>query len=543
MTREKMTARKNVPPIGMIAVLTAVAVGVTLLPARVNAQGSRSESPRFQEPGETTGAVPVAVIARNGVPTQDRLRGVYMEGGELYLRLYDLGSYLGASDRWDIKNKYVLSIDNRELRFTIGSPFVIIDNQYNQSVNMPREVVLHRGDFYAPATGIASILSRFTGRNCEYLREQEWLNYGGSGLNVLGITIEHHQNQGTEVEILTTEPIVYEHYSSEADGWLYLTLTGARADVAALKRTRGVGLVRRVEVEELRDDVLQIGFRLSNRYSETPDFYPTGDGIIFALRNSVAGERVAASSDRMTPTHRGGIQTVIIDPGHGGKDPGAIGPSGLQEKGVVLDIGRRLRDLLQRDPRTSEMTVIMTRDDDTYIPLPDRYGQANSNQGDLFISIHVNAWHDPTVNGFMTFFLAEAKNDDARQMAQFENSVVRFEDANPALSIDAGEPMLAAVLGELISTKYLEESQVFAGIVQDELTGRVRHQVRSRKVDQAGLLVLNGASMPSVLVETAFITNVAEENFLRQNSFKNRVAEALHEAIIAYKSRVEVPPN
>ncbi len=143
----------------------------------------------------------------------------------------------------------------------------------------------------------------------------------------------------------------------------------------------------------------------------------------------------------------------------------------------------------------------------------------------------------------MTFFLAEAKNDEARQMAQFENSVVRYEDTNPALSIDAGEPMLAAVLGELISTKYLEESQVFAGLVQDELTGRVRHQVRSRQVDQAGLLVLNGASMPGVLVETAFITNVAEENFLRQNSFKNRVAEALHEAIIAYKSRVEVPPN
>ncbi len=534
--------RKIFQKIGMMFALTAVMAGVMLTPARVDAQGGQREFPQLQEREEITGAVPVAVIARNGVPTQDRLRGVYMEGGELYLRLYDLGTYLGASDRWDIKNKYELTIDNRELRFTIGSSVVIVDSKYNQAVNMPRPVVLHRGDFYAPATGVASILSRFTGRNCEFLPEREWLNYGGSGLNVLGITITHHQNQGTEVEILTTEPVLYEHFS-DPEGWLYLTLSGARADVAALKRTQGAGLVRRVDVNELRDDVLQIGFRLSRRYSETPVFYPTESGIIFALRNAVAGELVEASSDRMAAPRLGGIRTVIIDPGHGGKDPGAIGPTDLQEKEVVLDIGLRLRDLLQRDPRTSDMTVIMTRDDDTYIPLPDRYGLANSNQGDLFISIHVNAWHDPAVNGFMTFFLAEAKNDEARQMAQFENSVVRYEDTNPALSIDAGEPMLAAVLGELISTKYLEESQVFAGLVQDELTGRVRHQVRSRQVDQAGLLVLNGASMPGVLVETAFITNVAEENFLRQNSFKNRVAEALHEAIIAYKSRVEVPPN
>jgi N-acetylmuramoyl-L-alanine amidase len=100
--------------------------------------------------------------------------------------------------------------------------------------------------------------------------------------------------------------------------------------------------------------------------------------------------------------------------------------------------------------------------------------------------------------------------------------------------------MLRGILGELISTKYLEESQVFAGLVQDELRGRIRHQVRDRRIDQGPFLVLNGASMPSVLVEIAFISNRAEENFLRQNSFKNKVAEALHAAVISYRERVEV---
>ncbi|MFC1628805.1 N-acetylmuramoyl-L-alanine amidase, partial [Gemmatimonadota bacterium] len=534
--------RANFRSIRVGTAMMAVLAYVAFMPSPVGAQGTRDLPRQLQDRDETVGGIPIAVIARNGTPTQDRLRGVYMEGGELYLRLYDLGLYLGASDRRDIKNKYVLTIENRELRFTIGSPVVIVDNQHNQAVNLPQPVVLHRGDFYAPAAGIASILTRFTGRNCEYVRDQEWLNYGGTGLNVLGITITHRQNQGTEVEIHTTESIVYEHFS-EAEGWLYITLTGARADVAALKRTRGVGLVNRVEVNELRDDVLQIGFRLSRRYTEEPDFYPAENAIFFVLRDAAAGDRVDASTDRMAAPRLGGIQTVVIDPGHGGKDPGSVGGTGLLEKDVVLDIALRLRDLLQQDPRTADIDIVMTREDDTFIPLPDRFRSANERKGDLFISIHTNSWHDPSVSGFMTFFLAEAKNDEARQMAQLENSVLKYEDTNPALSIDAGEPMLAGILGELISTKYLEESQVFAAMVQDELTGRIRHQVPSRKLDQAPFLVLNGASMTSVLVETAFISNRAEENYLRQNSFKNRVAEALHEAVIAYRSRVEVPPN
>lgn len=541
MDNRSLSAKRSCRAIRVMAAMVVVLASVALVPSHADAQGTGSVPRQFQDRDETAAGAPMAIIARNGVPTQDRLRGVYMEGGELYLRLYDLGLYLGARDRRDIKNKYELTIDNRQLRFTIGSPVVIVDNQPDQAVNLPHPVILHLGDFYAPAAGIASLLTRFTGRNCEYLQEQEWLNYGGTGLNVLGISITHRQDQGTEVEIFTTETLVYEHFS-EAEGWLYITMTGARADVAALKRTRGVGLVRRVEVNELRDDVLQIGFRLSRSYKEIPDFYTTGNGILFVLRTAAAGERVDASTDRMAAPRRGGIQTVIIDPGHGGMDPGGVGGSGLLEKDVVLDIALRLRDLLQRDPRTADINVIMTREDDTFIRLEDRYGKANENKGDLFLSIHVNSWHDPAVSGFMTFFLAEAKNDEARQMAQFENSVLKYENTSQALSIDIGEPMLAGILGELISTKYLEESQVFAATVQDEMTGRIRHQVMPRKLDQAGFLVLNGASMPSVLVETAFISNRAEENFLRQNSFKNRVAEALHEAIIAYKNRVEVPP-
>lgn len=496
---------------------------------------SRQQTIEVRGPQETEGAV----IARNGVPTQERLRGVRLEGGELYLRLHDLANYLGARDRWDIKNKYELFIEERRLKFTLGSSVVIIDNQPSQAVNLPRSVELHRGALYAPADGIATLLTAFTGKECEYLSRQGWLNYGGIGLNVLGIRLTHRPEQGTEVEILMTEPLNYDTFS-QAEGMLNITFEGARADVAALRRVQGKGLVRKIEIYEQRDNVLQISFRLSHSYRDTPVFYNTNEGLLFVLRSSATGERLEESRSTFPVAPAFGISTVVIDAGHGGEDPGSVGPTGLKEKDVALDIARRLHELFRRDPRTQDINVIMTRDSDEFIPLSQRWKQANEEKGDLFISIHTNSFQDPSVNGFMTFFLAEAKNDEARQIAAYENSVLRYEENSRALQIDVDEPMLRGILGELISTKYLEESQVLAGLIQDELRGRIRHQVRDRRIDQAGFLVLNGASMPGVLVEIAFISNRAEENFLRQNSFKNKVAEALHAAVISYRERVEV---
>ena len=478
-----------------------------------------------------------AMLAYNGVPTARRLRGVYLDGGTLYLRLSDLGGYLSSQDRFDLKNKYVMRIADREVKFTLGSAAVIIDSGQAPSVNMPAPVRLHRGVLYAPAEGVAAVLSAFTGRPVEWLADREWLNYGGSGFNVLGIEINHVADQGTSVTILTTEPLLYETFS-QGDGVLNVTLQGAQADLAALRNVQGRGLIRRVQVFEQRDDVLQVSFHLSRRFQDAPEIHRAPNGLLFVLRNAAAGDRVDPARTAEIPRAQR-ITTDIIDAGHGGKDPGSIGPSGLQEKDVALDIALRLKERFEKDPATSDITVVMTRTTDVYIPLARRYQIANEAHGDLFVSIHANAVTDRSANGFMTFFLAEAKNDESRQIAALENSVVELDQNNAALQI-AGGDILKGILGELISTKYLEESQQLAGIIQDEMTNRIRTQVRPRRVDQAGFLVLNGAYMPSVLVEVAFISNRAEESYLRQNSFKNNVAEALHAAVKTYRERVEI---
>ena len=477
----------------------------------------------YQEQG------PSAIIARNGVPTRERLRGTYLDGGVLYLRLSDLRNYLSARDRFDFKNKYELMVGNRNLKFTLGSTSVIVDSEQDRSVNLPRPVTLHRGMLYAPASGIADVLTAFTGRECEYLPEREWLNYGGSGLNVLGIEFIDDPQAGTQVTILTTEPLSYEHFTP-GDGVINVTLEGARADVAALRRTQPQGLVRSVEVFELENEILQISFHLSRRYRDRPTFYQISDGIVFVLRQTAAGERLAPGATEATVVSaRKTIQTVIIDAGHGGRDPGSIGPGGLREKEVALDIALRLKERFEKDPRTQDIRVVMTRDSDEFIPLGERTRIANEEQGDIFISIHANSVPEAAVNGFMAFFLADAKNDESRQIAALENSVLDLERTPRAQQIDSGD-FLKGIL----------ESQELAGIIQDELTTKIGREVRPRRLDQGPFWVLNGAYMPAVLVEVAFISNRAEEQYLRQNAFKNKVADAIHEAVIEFRERVEV---
>ena len=534
LNRREPAGRGRVPAAALIAVMTGA---ILLQPDAALGRQMPTDGryPGPQSRGERNAGV---VIARNGVPTDERLRGAYLDGGELYVRLSDLGRYLSARERFDFKNKYELIIGRRRLKFTIGSSAVIVDNEQGRSVNLPRPVRLHRGVLYAPAAGVAAVLTAFTGRQCDYIPEREWLNYGGSGLNVLGIELIDNPQQGTQVTILTTEAISYE-VTSQGDGVINVTLEGARADVSTLRRTRRLGLVNKIEVfDDFSDDVLQISFHLSRRYHDRPTFHQTPEGLVFVLRRSSAGERIDTSGREPTAAPPKTIRTVVIDAGHGGKDPGGIGAGGLQEKEVVLDIARRTQERFQKDPRTRDIRVVMTRDSDVFLSLPRRYQMANEEEGDLFISIHANALADRSVNGFITFFLAEAKNDEARQIAAIENSAVEYEATPRDRQIESGD-LLKGILGELISTKYLEESQELAGIVQDELTTKIGRQVRPRRLDQAGFLVLNGAYMPNILVEVAFISNQAEERFLRQNSFKNKVADAIHEAVIKYQERVE----
>jgi N-acetylmuramoyl-L-alanine amidase len=225
------------------------------------------------------------------------------------------------------------------------------------------------------------------------------------------------------------------------------------------------------------------------------------------------------------------LLTIVLDPGHGGHDTGAIGPTGLMEKDVVLDLAFRLRRLLQD---RLGVRVLMTRTEDVFVPLADRSALANRAKADFLISLHVNAASKRGAVGFETFFFArEPSDNDARASAQRENLVV---ESNGATGKDL-ESLLRTTLADMAVTRDIKESSNLAERLLASLEKILR--VDNRGVKSGPFHVLATAAMPAVLVESAFITNPKEERKLQREEHRQRIADALYEGIAVYKVRYE----
>jgi len=221
---------------------------------------------------------------------------------------------------------------------------------------------------------------------------------------------------------------------------------------------------------------------------------------------------------------------VVIDPGHGGVETGAVGPTGLQEKDVALDLARRLKAVLQQD---SSVGVVLTRDDDRIVPLFERTAIANNNRADLFLSLHLNSAKGRKIFGAETFYLSSGATDDAaRTTAALEN---RAYDMPGAMVKDrALDPDLELVLWDLAQNQYLAQSSRLAESVQTELNELAG--TKSRGVRQALFSVLQGATMPAILVEVGFISNPEEESRFKSDEHKDKVVQAVVRAIAQFRS-------
>ncbi len=220
------------------------------------------------------------------------------------------------------------------------------------------------------------------------------------------------------------------------------------------------------------------------------------------------------------------IDKIVIDPGHGGHDPGAVGRGKTREKDIVLDIARRLRKALRKRAGSK---VVMTRDKDEFVPLAERTRIANRSGGKLFISIHCNASPDRRARGHETYFLAPAQNEYAMQVALKENSVIRYEESQEQYADLSDENFILLTMAQ---SQFIKESEDFAATLLKSM--RKRTKLRNRGVDQAGFYVLIGASMPAVLVETAFISNQGEEKLLKKKDFRQKLADGICDAVIEF---------
>lgn len=224
------------------------------------------------------------------------------------------------------------------------------------------------------------------------------------------------------------------------------------------------------------------------------------------------------------------VDTICIDPGHGAHFSGAEGPKGTEEKDVNLDISLRLARML-RDKLG--VRVVMTRVDDSHVYMRDRTGLANAVKADLFIDVHNNAVLSAKVGGTETYFLSQARNDWERAANMAENADFLAENPNYA----ADQSTLNFILSMLAQNEFLQESSDLAHRVQVNLVDSL--DLRDRGVKQAPFYVLVGCQMPSVLVEIAFISNANEEKLLTDPEWQQKAAEAIFDAVKAYKEAYE----
>ncbi|GBE06807.1 MAG TPA: N-acetylmuramoyl-L-alanine amidase [Nitrospirae bacterium] len=331
----------------------------------------------------------------------------------------------------------------------------------------------------------------------------------------------------TRVVIDVDRPVKFTQNRLSDPDRLYFDLSNCRLS----KKTKpvvpvGDRILKKIRAGQLKNEVVRVVLDLQE--FQTFNVFTLKDPHRVVI--DVFGNRVEKSVLTLNSEERKrleGIKRVVIDPGHGGKDPGAIGPNRLKEKDVVLAVAKKLGKILKEK---HNIEVIFTRDRDVFIPLEERTAIANSKKADLFISIHANASRRRKARGIETYFLNWTNNREAIRVAAREN----------AISVDKmkqAQDELQMILRDLARDNKKDESMKLAYNVQNSMVdslSRDYKRVIDLGVKQALFYVLVGARMPSILIEVSFISNYEEEKRLAGKRYKDRIAEAIAKGVNRY---------
>jgi N-acetylmuramoyl-L-alanine amidase len=355
----------------------------------------------------------------------------------------------------------------------------------------------------------------------------------------------------TRIAVILNRDAVFEYHrlkkedSGKLPPRLYLDIKGARLARGVKDVSIGDGLLRMVRVGQFRPDIVRVVldidtmkdfkvFPLSDPYRIIIDVKGERQTEISSLGESIRTLPPSPHEEVRVPKTEEGIRPaplfkpakirrIVIDPGHGGHDPGAIGANGTREKDVVLEMGLKLAKKIRED---LHMDVVMTRSTDIFIPLEERTAIANKVNADLFVSVHANASLNRLSSGIETYYLNLAKTEKAKQVAARENNT-SLEKVG----------VLQTILFDLMANQKLNDSARLADDVQSALYRRIGKQFEDAKnlgVKQGPFYVLVGATMPSILVETAFLSNDKEEERLKNPEYQDATVDGIVEGIKQY---------
>lgn len=474
--------------------------------------------------------------------------GSFIRGGILYGSLGDLaGAFRFPFKAYRENGQCGLWTPKYGISITAANPYIVItDRDTNTSVfQMSANVLLAAGAFFVPVEPFIDVLNDLVPDNITYDEARRQIAVGRltqkSPYDITGVTIEQKSN-GSLLRLQSNKPLRdYESWLKPAgnDTWLYITIADARAHVDALNATKPQGLVRKVIVFQSPTSV-QLTILLRGKIKSTelmPE--PGSDNVLVAIRTS-ADDQAAGTLQNVERTlererSRWKLDCIVIDPGHGGDDPGTIGVTRTKEKDITLAIGLKLGRLIEKN--LPGVRVIYTRRTDEFVEVYRRGQIANNSGGKLFISIHCNAMPskpNPT-GGFEIYLLRPGKTENALRIAERENAVVKMEKGYEQRYQQLTEEHF--ILLTMAQSAYVKYSEQFADILQREMGKHL--DIDNNGVKQAGFYVLVGASMPNVLVETAYLSNRANERMLKSQKGQQRMAEAIFNAVKGYKQQYE----
>ena len=466
--------------------------------------------------------------------------GAYDDHGLTYISLSELVEIVGGSIDWSIVGHQVTYRQN-ESRFDliIGSPYLKLNDTV---LNMTYPADFRDGLLFVPVQTFLPFLDRVTTQKITWDPGTNAVRVESDYFNVTDMIVSAKAN-GLLIEIYLTQALAYDVFVTEGN-WLNISIREARLNRNRILSRKDNRYMYTLKAHQVENTTGQVSLRLktsAEKLTHKLVYDPPRIQVSIANANF---ELDTSPNPVIGPDDR--IDVIVIDAGHGGKDYGAIGQRGTREKDVVLQIAKELANKIRKD---KHFKVVMTRDRDEYVSLEDRARIANDAGADLFISIHANSSPKRNVRGWNVFFLAPAKNDSARSVAQFENSFFLRElstqhtggddedDRDAIPDTGGGLDPIIDILNSMILTEFQEESHDFAMMVDREF--RRSMKIPSRGVDQAGFYVLNKVFTPSVLIETAFISNKSEEGMLKDKDFHRNVADGLYDAIKRFKVKYE----
>jgi N-acetylmuramoyl-L-alanine amidase len=452
----------------------------------------------------------------------------FWDGSVYYASLSELAEIIGGKLNWTIVGHQVVYEDvGYRFEFLLNSPFFVLNDT---SYNMTYAAVLRDGQLFVPVTTLLPFLDRVTPQKLTWSRRERTIRVDSEYFNVNDLSVQSKAN-GVLIEIYLSTALAYEVFVTEGN-WINVSIRNGRINRSRILSRKDSRLMYNLKVHQVENNTGQISIRLRQKPEKWHHKLVHDPTRIQISVSDVDFELDTAPAPVIGPDDK--IDVIVIDAGHGGEDYGAIGPNGTREKDVVLDIAKRLASLIRKDKK---FKVIMTRDRNKTVTLEERAKIANNAGADLFISIHANASPKRSVRGWNVFFLAPALNDSARAVQQLENSFfLRESNRDPNPRDEEGDPILS-ILNEMIMTEFQAESNDFALMVDREFRRRLKTPARG--VDQAGFFVLNKVFTPSVLIESAFISNLNEEDLLKTKDYQEDVAKGIYEAIKRFKNKYE----